>query len=47
MWKIFDKRNEVSATGDLYVAHFDFADNADQGRIVGAKRAMHEVPRWC
>eukprot|EP00435_Cladocopium_sp_Y103_P019119 s2604_g4.t1 len=24
----------VSAAGDLYVAHFDFAENAEQGRIV-------------
>ena len=26
---------QVSASGDLYVAHFDFADNADTGRIAG------------
>eukprot|EP00434_Breviolum_minutum_P014155 symbB.v1.2.012480.t1/scaffold861.1/size176854/10 len=38
----------VSATGDLYVAHFDFADNAEHGRIVvlntdGEARAEHQV----
>ena len=28
----------MSANGDLYVAHFDFADNADNGRIARARR---------
>ena len=34
----------MSAAGDLYVAHFDFAENADHGRIAG--RPQPAKAKW-
>lgn len=37
--------SQVSATGDLYVAHFDFADNAEHGRIASDPAEASEKPK--